>query len=460
MLGSAVNRCSLRSVGIGESFHVSTTLAVRPVINVVSNRLARQLPFYYGYVMMPVAMLIQVCTSPGQTFAISAFTPAIRQSLALSDTQLSFAYMLGTLCAALPLSFIGPASDRWGLRRVTFFAVVSLAAACYFASTVSGFYTLLMAFFLLRFLGQGALTLLSSNAIAMWFRSRIGRVSALMSVGMAVAFAWVPTWIDDSISAIGWRETYQGIAAIVLVTMLPLLLMLFRDRPEDLGQSVDGVQAEPLALDLDDNRPASQFAVETALTLREAMRTRAFYILGAASALWAMAGTGIVFFLFTLCADRGLPDGLPADLFKSFGLSMLVMQLLGGVLSDFLPLNRLLGVGMSMLCLGTAVLWWAVEVMPMHLFTALFGAGQGLLIAVSAVAWVRYYGRDHLGSIRGTIWCLTVAGSGCGPLVMGMTRDATGSFDVAIVAFLFAMLPLACAAWLATPPDRASATVG
>ena len=165
--------------------------------------MAARLPFFYGYVMIPVAMFVQIATSPGQTFAISAFTPSLRESLGISDSLLSLAYMLGTVGAAFPLSLIGPLSDRYGLKGITFVALAALAVACYLASQVTGFFTLLAAFFMLRFLGQGSLSLLSSNAIAMWFRTRIGRVSAAMSIGTAVAFAWIPALISDSITAIG-----------------------------------------------------------------------------------------------------------------------------------------------------------------------------------------------------------------------------------------------------------------
>ncbi len=417
-------------------------------MNFFSDRLAARLPFFYGYVMMPVAMMIQVCTCPGQTFAISAFTPAIRDSLELSDSKLSLAYMLGTLCAALPLSLIGPMSDRWGLRGTTLVATVALSMTCFMASQVSSFLTLFVAFFALRFLGQGSLTLLSGNAISMWFRTKIGRVSAVMSFGTAMTFAFVPEWINDSIEVYGWRQTYQAMAVIVAALMVPLLVLLFRNRPEDVGQAVDGLLVVP---ELAGSAKDTSGIADHSLTLRQAMRGRSFYILAAATSMWAMVGTGIVFYLFTLCDDRGFHSDVPADLFKTFGLTMLAAQLAGGVLADFCPLNRLLGIGTVMLAIGTAMLL-PHSVAMLHGFAILFGGGQGLLIAVGAVVWVRYYGRLHLGSIRGTVWSLTVAGSGCGPLIMGVVRDHDGNFNAAIVAFTLIMTALAVIAWWATSP--------
>ena len=97
-------------------------------------------------------------------------------------------------------------------------------------------------------------------------------------------------------------------------------------------------------------------------------------------------------------------------------------------------------------------LWIDPSLLGARLFATLFGAGQGMLISVTGVVMVRFYGRRHLGSIRGTIWCGTVAGSGCGPLIMGTLMDRVGSYDPAIAAFALAMTPLSIAAWWIRPP--------
>lgn len=421
------------------------------MINSLTDRFAARLPFFYGYVMIPVAMFVQIATFPGQTFAVSAFTPSLRESLGLNDSMLSLAYMLGTVGAALPLTLVGPMSDRYGLKGITLIAVAALTGTCYLASQATGFFTLFSAFFLLRFLGQGSLSLLGGNVIAMWFRTRMGRVSAIMSIGTAIAFAWIPGWISVSISEIGWRETYRAIAVILGIVMLPMIVLFFRDRPECVGQNVDGFPSPREEEGSDDG--AADIPIAHSFTFQEVLRTRAYYILAASNCIWAMGGTGVLFYLFTLCEDRGFQADLPADLFKTFGLSMLAMQLAGGVLADFLPLHKLLGIGTVMLSVGFGMLCFGHSGHSLHGFAGLFGGGQGLLLAVGAVIWVRYYGRTHLGSIRGSTWCVTVAGSGCGPLLMGLSRDYSGGFEPAIFAFFVAMSVLAIAAWWATPPQ-------
>lgn len=419
---------------------------------------ASALPFFYGYVMMMVAMLVQICTSPGQTFAFSAFTQPLTESLNLSDSRLAFAYMLGTLAAAFPLSAVGPLSDRFGIRNVTLIAVVALAGACFVAANVTGFYSLLLAFFLLRFLGQGALSLLSGNAISMWFRSKIGRVSAIMSIGTGLAFAWIPTLLSQSIEDTGWRETYRFIGWLTLGVMIPVIWILFCNRPEDLGQRVDATTPD----ETDDNSgkqpstPNQNTSPSDGLTLRAALRDRSYYILGSCNIVWAMTGTGVVFYLYKVCAEHGHDPAVGSAVLKTFGLAMLTMQLLGGIVADFLRPNRLLACGMLMLLSALTLITLFHGIFAFHGYALLFGGGQGLLLSVGSVVWVRYYGREHLGVIRGTVWCLTVAGSGCGPLIMGVCNDLTGSFGDALAAFAWIMLPVTIVAPLALPPAKFS----
>ncbi len=401
--------------------------------------------------MVLLAMVMQLGTSPGQTFAVSAFTPSLLESLELSQSQLGLAYMLGTLLAAIPLSMVGPASDRFGLRFVSCIVIVGLSTACFCAAGASGYWTLLFSFFLLRFLGQGALTLLAGNTTAMWFRSRIGRVSAILSIGSAVAFAYIPHWITESISAYGWRGTYQIISAILLVGLLPLVCLLYRNRPEDLGQHVDGLAVQPSSERSHTNGTPKSFGGDS-LTLRQAMRTASYSILAGSNIVWAMSGTGILFYLFTLCDERSLGAAATSGLFRYLGFSMLAAQLAGGVLADYLRLNRLFGLGTSLVAASLVVLATDHTERGAECFAVLFGAGQGMLISISGIAMLRFYGRDHLGSVRGAVWCGTVAGSGCGPLLMGWIHDTSGSYDPAIGLFAALMLPLAIASWFIRPP--------
>ena len=202
-----------------------------PLLKEPSQRLARRLPFYYGWIMLPIAMLAAIATSPGQTYGVSIFNAYFREALGLSHSQLTGAYMFGTLLAALPQSYIGSLMDRFGIRRVMFVVVILFGLACVFMSQVISLLMLFVAFFFLRLLGQGALSLMANNTVAMWFQTKLGTVAGVMNAGVAGAIALTPPLFLLLINQFGWRGAYAILGGLVCLIMLPLL------PPDDLDFS-------------------------------------------------------------------------------------------------------------------------------------------------------------------------------------------------------------------------------
>ena len=60
-----------------------------------------RIPFYYGWIMLLVAMLAQMATFPGQTVGVSVFNVSFRESLHLNHGQLTGVYTLGSLIGTM-----------------------------------------------------------------------------------------------------------------------------------------------------------------------------------------------------------------------------------------------------------------------------------------------------------------------------------------------------------------------
>lgn len=411
----------------------------------LTDPIVRRVPFFYGWVMLPLAMIAMILTSPGQTFGVSVFNPSFRAELNLSHSLLTGAYMLGTLLASIPQAYIGALMDRWGIRRTMTAVVVLFGLACLFTSQVRNLTMLFFAFLCLRMFGQGALSLLASNTLAMWFHNRLGRVSGIMNVGTAAAVGLVPGLILGLINNIGWRWTYALLGIIVWVVMLPLLATLFRNQPEDVGQIPDGQPKPKLENGIVEENSQT-------FTLPAALRTRAYWITVCLTVAWSMIVTGITFNIIPLFESHGLSEEVAAASFTTLALALALAQIVGGYLADRLPLNWLACASAVGLTAGVLMLLPLQTVAQAHIFALCLGAGQGLLGAVQSTLWVRYYGRLHLGKIRGSIATAGVAASSLGPFVMGATFDIFGSYDSSLWLFLALLLPLIIATPLATPP--------
>lgn len=412
-----------------------------------NQRVVKHVPFFYGWVMLPIATLALIATTPGQTFGISVFNPSLREALDLSHTQLTGAYALGTFLASLPQSYIGALMDRYGIRRVMTAVVVLMGLACLFISQVNGLVMLFCAFLLLRMFGQGALSLLSTNTLSMWFNHRLGTVQGVYSVGGAVALAIFPPLILFLIDAFGWRTAYALLGIIVCAIMLPILATLFHNRPEDINQFPDGEKVAPTA--------EQMIALsKNDLTLPEAMRTYSYWVYMGMIAATAMILTAVFFNALPLFESLGLDQTVAAYTFTIVAISSAVVQLLGGVLADYMPVRFLTALSMVGLTAAIVLLLNAHSASIAYLYATLIGAAQGLFNVLQGTMWVRYFGRTHLGKIRGSVMTAGVAASSIGPFIMGATYDWLGSYDLSLWLFVAVFAPFIVLSLFAKPPQK------
>lgn len=403
---------------------------------------------YYGWIMLPLSMAALIASSPGQTFGVSIFNESLRLSLRLTHGQLASAYMLGTLLGALPIAYIGYLMDRYGLRRTMLLVVTLFSAACLATSQAQGWLTLAASFCLLRMLGPGALSFLSGNTLPFWFERRLGTVEGLRQLGMAAAMCLVPALNLWLVAHWGWRGAYLLLGAGVWLLLFPMFFLLFRNRPGDVGQALDGQTQLPTTGGNEASIPWR------GLTLGETFRTRACWIVTAGTALYGLILTGVFFCLTPIFQERGLLERHAATTLTVFALCLAAMQLGGGILADRVRAPRLMAIGMAGLGLGAYLLHIAATPLMAQAAGAVLGAGQGLYFGVTHPLWARYFGRRHMGKIRGVLTTITVAASSLGPLFAGFTKDWLGDFDVALIVFALAPLPVAVLSLFATAPRR------
>ena len=408
--------------------------------------------FFYGWIILPVVMLVSICTSPGQTFGIAVFNPYFRDALGLSNSELSGAYMAGTMLAALPLTYVGALMDRYGPRYTLVGVVLLFGLTCLGVTQVSGFFTLFLAFFFLRFLGQGSMSMLARNALAMWFHRRLGLASGLANLGMAAAVGGIPALSIALIATYGWRGTYALFGVTIWVLLLPLLIFVLRNRPEEIGQIPDGSKGDQ------DLRDETLTAETPSFSLQQVFRSRAYWITVCCLASSSMSGTGVHFHIVSIFADRGLDTAAVATMFSLYAVIIAGGRVVGGILADRLPLNILLSAALIFQCSGFIALnklqaQWLPQVFPV-----LLAVGSSILMSVSETIWVRYFGRRHLGKIRGSVSSIGVAASGAGPFLMGVAYDYFGSFSQVLWASTGLAAPLALIALAATPPQSTNDT--
>ena len=430
-----------------ETVDMSSAAALPREIAIPLESIANTHKWFYGWLMLPLATLLMIASCPGQTFGVAYFNAQFSQEFALSKTGLSSIYLVATLLASLGITYVGSLVDRFGLRRAVLCAIAAMAGSCVFASQMTGVVTMFLSFLALRMSGPGSLTLLANNTLAAWFDRRLGKASSYMHVAMACAWAIVPVLFVMLIDSLGWRGAYLAIAGVLVLGLLPLLVILYRQSPAELGQLPDGTPASQL-------EQHTPFSWGNELNVSQAMRHGCYWILLAATAMWALVGTGMIFHLAAVFESVGLEARASTHAISSTAIVMGVTQLLGGIMADRLAVRWLLVTAMTLLTLACFILTGAVTQTSLVAAYVVFGCSSGLMTIVAGTAWARYFGRAHLGKIRGTSLTAAVGASALGPVAMGVSADYLGGFVPSFWLFAAVVSVVAVAAFWATPPQH------
>jgi len=406
-------------------------------------------PFFYGWVIVAVSALALFFSGPGQTYSVSTFIDSYISEFGWSRSLVSGMYSMGTLAAGLAMGVMGSLFDRRGHRVMTTVVAVSLGLACLWMSVVSSSTMLLAGFLMVRLLGQGSMSLSSSTLPPQWFISRRGLAISLASVGGVLSSAFLPplnTWI---IQNYGWQMGWRTWAFLLIVVAAPVAYFIIRDRPEDVGLWPDGVERSWTS-----NDSAGVVVEDDAWTVREAMGTRSFWLLLFCRMIPSAIVTGLVFHQVSVMAEVGLPVEAAALVLSAMALVRLPVVLVAGQVADRVPPRFLIAGAQGGLMVGMAVLLLASSVQTALVYGAMIGVVMSFEIIAGGVIWPEYYGRLHLGGIRGVSMMAGVIGSALGPLPYGFAYDVFGSYNQAIVVSMVFPLLGMVAALMATRPVK------
>ena len=371
-------------------------------------------------------------TLPGQTAGVSVFFDPITTDLHISRTSASVAYAIGTLAGILPAPVIGRWIDRRGPRLTATIIAGGLALACICMALVKSVMTLLIGFALLRGMAIGGLSLVSQQVVNLWFVHRRGIAAAAASLGLAVGSMVFPQLINSLISLYGWRGAYLALALLVALTILPIAAALFRDRPEKFGLTTDA-GLRPVA---------TETREEPSFTRKQALRTGVFWLLCAVGFLTNAVGTALLLNHFSIMQTAGIGRSDALNVLAVYAGVQVVVTLGTGALLDRYEPRRLVPLAMFLLAATTALPALGSGIAVSWLYALCLGGAYGSQQAIGAAGYAQYFGRDHLGAIRGTSFVFGIGGAAFGPLPFAASIDWTGTYFVALTSSC--VLCLAC----------------
>ncbi len=381
-----------------------------------------------------------VAAGVGVNFAITAvFNPILsifilplEQELGWNRASIAAAITVGGLVGAVIGPIAGPYIDRYGARLFVAGGGAAIGLVLIALAWISEVWQFWILFGLGRLSAMSFVSPAAVVTVSNWFIRRRGIAVSILFAGQRLGQGLVPLAAFALIAAYGWRQAWAVIGVGVLIISVVPTLLVMRRRPEDVGLLPDGAWGPAAEQELPGPAGGDW-------TRSEAIRTKTLWLIILSNSLFFLLGGSLNLHLAPYWQGRGLSGPEAVTALSVFAITAAVASIVWGGVADRLGIRPVLvgcltGGGVAALyLLTTTTLTQAL------IFAVIYGASFGGGFTLSQVIIADYFGRTHLGSIRGFLVPFILPVNAFGPLAAGLYFDATGTYIP-----LFAVLAILC----------------
>ena len=400
--------------------------------------------FFYGWLIVAAPFVI-LTLAYGLQFSYGVFLPHIMADLNLDRASASAPFSLYVVFYTFWSIVTGPATDRFGPRKVVIIGGLLLALGYFLLSSATEGWQLFLYFGAIAGAGMSAAYIPLNATVVRWFDQRRGLALAITGTGSNAAVLLLPMLSALLIPVLGWRDALLilglGGSGVIICCALTLVRDPSAKNLAPDGQTVDqGVEGTPAGVQ------------QASLTLAQARAEPALWIImGVFFFTWVMTFFPYVH-LPSLAADLGYDPARAASLVVALGIGGISGRAVIGWLSDRFSRIHSLHAGLLFQVLASVIYIVSDDLLGLYPATMLFAAGVSAAITLFPAIIADIFGAKHVGAIAGFAFALAGTGTAIGPYLAGLIKDTSGSY---LAAFLImASMNCAAIALLAMLPDR------
>ena len=415
----------------------------------VRARIVRRTPFFYGWIIVAGAFFGAFASGGIQGFTFSVFLTPMSEDLGWDRATLTTGVAVNILLASFMAPLFGYIVDRHGPRPLMAAAAVVGGVAAFLLSQVTQLWQFYLIFAVAGIFGGAALgEVVTQSTVVKWFVRRRGRAVAVGSMGGAASGAILAPIISFIVVNSGWRDGWVLMAALFFIILLPVSFLMIR-RPEDVDLKPDGDGS------LNPGQSGDGADTEQSWTLPQALHDRSLWLLTGSLTVAGLCVSSVVIHEYSYITDRGFSTTIAASVLSTHAAMAVVGRLLWGFIVERVKVRYAMA-AVFLLCGMTLVLLVTAEFAALLLvFAVAYGLSIGGYSVTTAVAFANYYGRDHVGSIRGAISPLVTGSVALGPVLIARGYDIQGTYNSGFLVMVALFTVAGALALLAKPPRKA-----
>jgi MFS family permease len=378
---------------------------------------------FHGWYIVATCFVVNFVVFGISVNTFTVYVKPIQADMGWSRGEISLGISLAAVAMGMGAPFIGKLIDRVG-ARLAMAAGAGIIGLCTILLSQAQSLSYLYGVFIVSGVGQGAATIIPiSLVISNWFTVTRGKALGIAMTGTGLgAMVMVPvtSWI---VVNWGWRTSYLIMGCVILL-MVPLNLLFIRTRPSDMGLLPDGGLAAPEATVSADG-----------LSVPEAVRTQAFWLIGAMMVLAGLVAMGIGVHLMPYLTDIGHAEARASLIISIISGMTVVGKISLGFITDRWGVRPAVALAFALILMGILLLMGAETLLVAFTFAVVYGIAIGSPLVVNAALTAERLGLAHFGAVFGILTLLNTAGVAAGAVLTGVIYDAAGSYMPAFLLF-------------------------
>jgi len=400
--------------------------------------------FFYGYVVVAACFVVLYMLWGMVLNTLPVFLKPIVDNMGWGRGTFLVSLICGAVGTTISAPIAGKMLDRIGARPVMTAGTLVIGVGLIAGSRISHIWQLYTIF---AFIGAGLMcsTIIPcSLVIGNWFVSRRGMAMSAAFVGTSfggMIMSPVAEWIIRNYS---WRTAFAFSGTSILVVVLPVILLLIRTHPSDMG-------LEPYRNQEDDiNRGKEAWGAG----VKEAFSIRAFWHIAAIMLIMGFVTGGVANNCVAYFEDIGHSSQKATYAWSFVMLVMVLGKFSFGPAADRFGSKNTMTVACLLFACSIGILPFTGSYSVAIVFAGIYGFACGAPLVLNALMTGDYMGMKNFGAIYGILNITANLGGSLGPAGAGFYFDKYKTYLPVFYVFAIIMLGGAVIAFLTKPIDR------
>jgi sugar phosphate permease len=385
---------------------------------------------HYAWIVVGVTCLV-LLTSAGIRSTPGILMVPLQEEFHWSRATIGFAVSINLILYGCIGPFAAAVMERFGIRRSVLLALVLVGAGVASTSLMRYEWQLVLMWGILVGAGTGFLaTVLSATIAARWFTAQRGLALGILSGGSSTGqLIFLPVMANIN-TAYGWRTTVLAIAGVLCV-VIPLVALIMRDRPQDVGLAPYGETGEPEPVKPMQGNPLA--LAFNALGL--AVRNRDIWIIASTYFVCGASTNGLIgTHLIPACIDQGYTEVTGAALLATMGVFNFIGTTSAGWLSDRFDNRHLLFAYYGLRGLSLFYLPFSfVDFYTMTFFAVFYGLDWFATVSPTVRLITNAVGREKASMVYGWVFMCHQLGGASAAFFAGLFRESFGGYTHAFM---------------------------